>query len=126
MFAAAQDENNNHRLSIRRIRQIHTYIKPDGTREEIIFSSRAKAKACADYLNSIGTYDKYFDAYTGGDLSYIRASMEQKTKAMHDCLSVIHYFGGIEATYIDETVISDDLVKSLQESNGTTVSKEAT
>lgn len=92
MFAATQDKNGVHRLSIRRIRTITGYYDDHGVRMDIRFSSRAKAKECADALNEDCEYDRYFDLHTGNTLADVDISKAYGARKM--ILHYIEIYGG--------------------------------
>lgn len=104
MFAATQDEDGNHRLSIRRIRTITHYTLADGERVEIKFKSRAIAKECADYLNSNYEYEQYFDRATGVPLKP-KAGIDTYYQAKY-IIRVIERFGGVRRINWDSHKVS--------------------
>lgn len=91
MFAASE-KDGVHRLSIRRIRTITGYYADDGKRMDIRFTSRAKAKECADMLNEDCEYDVYFDPHSGNVLPDVDASRAYGAKKM--ILDYIKIYGG--------------------------------
>lgn len=92
MFAATE-KDGVHRLSIRRIRTITHYYDKDGVRMDIRFSSRAKAKECADYLNQDCEYDTYFDPHTGKTLPNVDYNRAVGARMM--IMDYIRAYGGI-------------------------------
>lgn len=117
MFAATQDEDGVHRISIRRIRTITHYIEHDGSRVEIKFSSRAKAKECADCLNLYNTdYETYFDRTTGVAVDDPKTNRKIAI-LMNSMLDIIQDFEGIPSRY--DTVVASDPNPT---ANGSTVS----
>lgn len=84
MFAATKDEDGTHRISVRRIRTVRTFHDVNNVPVQIKFTSRAKAKECADWLNTTN-YTDLFEERTGA----FKGSESQRDEANALMLTVI-------------------------------------